>query len=95
VAAGGIDGVPRHVLVMAHAGSLPRTFRFPVSPALRALRWRVFVDTGLPAPGDVQPDAAGPAVDVEAALERPARSLLVLAADAGGAAAAKPVANRG
>ena len=89
LAAGGIDGVPRHVLVMAHAGSTPRTFLFPVSPAVRAPLWRVLVDTAVPPPGDVRPDATGPVVDVQAPLSRPARSLLVLVADA----ARKPVPN--
>jgi len=81
LAAGGIDGVPRHVLLLAHAGSLPRTFVFPRSAPLRAFPWRVFVDTGRPAPLDIVPDGAREAVDVEELLERPERSLLVLVAD--------------
>jgi hypothetical protein len=81
IAAGGIDGVPRHVLLMAHAGSLPRTFAFPQSAPLRALAWRVFLDTGRPPPHDIVPDNAGSAIDLERPLERPERSLMVLVAD--------------
>ena len=81
VAAGGVAGVARHVLVVAHAGSQPRTFRFPGPDAVRALGWRVFVDTGRPPPDDVHPDGDGPPVDVDLPLERPGRSLLVLVAD--------------
>ncbi|MFM7107002.1 MAG: glycogen debranching protein GlgX [Planctomycetaceae bacterium] len=82
VAAGGVAGVARHVLVVAHAGSEPRTFLFPRPALLRALAWRVVVDTGRPPPGDIRPDDAGPAIDVDSPLERRARSLLVLVADA-------------
>ncbi len=92
VAAGGIDGLPRHVLIMAHAGSSPRTFVFPRSTPLRTLRWREFVDTGRPAPDDIHPDADGPVVDTAVPLVRPARSLLVLVADAN--PSAEPVWNR-
>jgi glycogen operon protein len=81
LAAGGIDGVPRHVLLMAHAGSLPRTFSFPKSPPLRTLAWREFIDTGKTPPEDVFPEGGGPIVDVERPLVRPDRSLLVLVAD--------------
>jgi glycogen operon protein len=81
LAAGGIDGVPRHVMVIAHAGSLPRSFRFPESPAVRALAWRVFVQTAMEPPHDVLPDGTGPLVDVERPLELAARSLVCLVAD--------------
>jgi len=81
LAAGGIDGVPRHVMVMAHSGSLPRSFRFPESPAVRAAPWRVFVQTAATPPHDVLPDGSGPLVDVERPLEMAARSLVCLVAD--------------
>jgi glycogen operon protein len=81
LAAGGIDGVPRHVMVIAHAGSLPRSFRVPESPAVRALAWRVFVQTAMEPPHDVLPDGTGPLVDVERPLELAARSLVCLVAD--------------
>jgi glycogen operon protein len=79
--AGGIEGAPRHVMVMTHAGSLPRGFRFPESPAIRALAWRVFVQTAAAPPADVLPDGTGPLIDVDRPVELPARSLLCLVAE--------------
>ena len=81
-AAGGTEGVPRHVLVFAHAGSLPRSFRFPDSDPLRELTWRTFIQTAEPPPADVWPDGNGPVVDVAAPLVLPERSLVCLVADA-------------
>jgi len=80
-AAGGTAGDPRHVLIFAHAGSTPRTFRFPDPPALRRLKWRVFIDTGRPSPHDIHADGAGPTIDPELPLELPERSLVCLVAD--------------
>jgi isoamylase len=80
LAAGGNDGTPRHVLIFAHAGSLPRTFHFPRSEPLRALEWTVAVQTGHAAPHDVFADGNGPPVDVEVPLELPERSLVCLVA---------------
>ena len=80
-AAGGNEGTPRHVLIFAHAGSLPRTFTFPDSEPLRALEWRFFVQTAAPPPADVFPAADGPLVDVSAPLVLPERSLVCLVAD--------------
>ena len=80
-AADGHDGTPRHVLLFAHAGSLPRTFHFPRSEPLRQLRWRQFVHTGRPSPADAFPDGDGPPVDVDALLELPERSLVCLVAE--------------
>jgi hypothetical protein len=79
--AGGSAGTPRHVLIFAHAGSAPRTFRFPDSPAIRGLAWRVFIDTGRQPPHDIHPAGDGPAVDPEEPLTLPERSLVCLVAD--------------
>jgi len=81
--AGGIHGTPRHVLLLLHAGSLPRTFSLPRHPAVRGLPWKAFVHTGRPAPEDVHPEGTGPLIDVEGPLEVPERSLVCLVADAG------------
>jgi isoamylase len=80
-AAGGSDGTPRHVMLFAHAGSLPRSFHFPRSEPLRRLAWRLFIDTSRAPPADVHPDAAGPVVDVDTLLQLPERSLVCLVAD--------------
>jgi glycogen operon protein len=81
--AGGVEGTPRHVLLVAHAGSLPRTFHFPRSEPLRALRWQTFLHTGRRFPDDVFPEGDGPLIDVDLPLELPERSLVCLVADAG------------
>jgi isoamylase len=80
--AGGIEGVARHVFIVAHSGSLPRTFRLPAAPALTALPWRLFLDTAKPAPDDIHPGGQGPAINFEQPLELPERSLVCLVADA-------------
>jgi isoamylase len=78
---GGVAGVPRHVMLLAHAGSLPRAFRMPSPPVVRQLRWRRFVDTGAPPPHDIHPNGDGPLIDVELPLELRERSLVCLVAD--------------
>jgi glycogen operon protein len=80
-AAGGWAGTPRHVLIFAHAGSLPRAFAMPRSPAIRSRRWRLFVDTGHAAPDDIHPDGRGPLVDNEKPLELPPRGMVCLVAE--------------
>lgn len=85
-AAGGIEGVPKHVLVMAHAGSASGTFHLPQTAAVRGLPWRLFVHTAQESPGDIFPDGSGPAIDPDRPLELPERSLVCLVA------AAAPVA---
>ena len=82
VAAGGIEGTPRHVLLLANAGSLPRTFSFPRSEPLRGLVWQTFLQTGRRSPDDVYPAGDGPVIDVELPLELPERSLVCLVANA-------------
>jgi isoamylase len=81
-AAGGRTGTPRHVLIFAHAGSLPRAFFVPRSQAVRSRRWRLFIHTGRPAPHDIHPDGLGPLIDIEKPLELPARGLVCLVAEA-------------
>jgi len=92
-AAGGLAGIPRHVLILAHAGSLPRVFTLPRPPVIRALPWRLFVHTGRPAPADILPGGRGPAVDFTQPLELPERSLICLVADAVFESSRKPVAS--
>ena len=84
--AGGIEGTPRHVLIFAHAGPLPRIFRFPRPEAISSLPWRLFIDTARSSPDDIHPDGNGPPVDVGGVLELGERSLVCLVA----AAAAPP-----
>lgn len=81
LAAGGIEGTARHILIFAHGGTLPRTFTFPRSMPLRALTWRVVVHTGQHSPHDVYPDGDGPTVDVEVPIVLPERGLVCLVAD--------------
>jgi len=80
--AGGKAGTPRHVLLFSHAGSLPRTFHFPRATSIASLAWRIFVDTGKPAPNDIFPDGSGPPIDVKKPIELPPRSLVCLVAEA-------------
>jgi len=80
-AAGGTDGTPRHLLLFAHAGSLPRSFHFPRSELLRKLDWRVLIDTSRSPPGDIHPGDAGPPVDVDQLIQLPERALVCLVAD--------------
>ena len=82
LAAGGIEGTPRHVLIFTHAGSLPRRFTFPKPEAMSRLKWRLFVHTGQHPPDDVFPLGTGPEIDVSKPLELPERSLVCLVADA-------------
>jgi isoamylase len=79
--AGHAGGTPRHVLIVAHAGSLPRRFHLPQPASIRQLPWRLFLDTGKRPPHDVFSDGAGPTVDVGAPLDLAERSLVVLVAD--------------
>ena len=88
VAAGGIGGVSKHVLIMAHAGSGPSVFHLPQTAAVRGLVWRLFVHTAQEPPSDIYPDGSGPVIDPNRTLELPERSLVCLVADAGPAAAA-------
>ena len=81
VAAGCVEGRPRHVLIFTHAGSLPRLFHLPRPVAIAGLPWRLFVDTGRSAPDDIHADGQGPIVDVTKPLELVERSLVCLVAE--------------
>ena len=74
-------GLPRHVLLFFHAGSDPRDFRLPAAAAVRALHWRMFVDTRAEPPDDIHPEGRGPLVTPEAPLALPGRALVCLVAD--------------
>jgi len=78
---GGIEGVPRHVLILVHSGSAPRSFVLPDAEAVRGLPWRLFLHTGQPAPRDVFPVGEGPAIDPTKPIEVPDRSLVCLVAE--------------
>jgi glycogen operon protein len=54
------DPAARYVLLLLHAGGDSQEFVTP--PAIRRLPWRLFVDTAAEAPGDVYPQADGPAI---------------------------------
>jgi glycogen operon protein len=92
--AGGVAGVPRHVLVMAHAENQPRAFVLPAPAIIRALPWRVFVQTGRAAPNDIFADGRGPLVDASQPLELPGRSLVCLVASPAEAVAAQTAVPR-
>ena len=78
--AGGIVGVPRHVLIVAHAGSEPASIVLPQPATVRSLPWRMFVHTGQASPNDIFANGLGPLVDVTKPLELPGRSLVCLVA---------------
>jgi glycogen operon protein len=80
IEAGGLEGTPRHVLIIAHAESQPGSVVLPNSAAVRSLPWRLFVHTGMPAPNDIFPDGRGPLVDMTKPVELPGRSLICLVA---------------
>ena len=81
--AGGSRGTPRHVLLFLHAGTLPRTFHLPPTPAIAKLPWKLTVHTGRRPPGDILSDDDAELVDVTMPWELPPRSLVCLVADAG------------
>ncbi|MFM7205610.1 MAG: glycogen debranching protein GlgX [Planctomycetaceae bacterium] len=92
--AGGITGVPRHVLIVVHAESTRKSFVLPKSTVIRTLPWRRFVHTGLASPDDLIADAAGPLVDLDKPLDLPGRSLVCLVASPAEAVATQAVAPR-
>jgi glycogen operon protein len=81
VAAGGIVGTPKHVLIFAHAGSLPRRFNFPRPAAIASLPWRLFIDTGRSPPDDIFPGGLGPLANPHEPLELSERSLVCFVAE--------------
>ena len=74
-------GLPRHVLVLFHAGSAPRDFVLPRAEVVRGLPWRLFIDTRAPSPADVWEDGRGPLVPPEEVFALPGRALVCLVAD--------------
>ncbi|MFM7244694.1 MAG: glycogen debranching protein GlgX [Planctomycetaceae bacterium] len=92
--AGGVAGVPRHVLVMAHAEATPAAFSMPDPPLIRSLPWRLFVHTGRPSPHDIFGDGRGPLVDVTQPLDLPGRTLVCLVASPAEAVAQKTAVPR-
>jgi isoamylase len=92
--AGGMAGVPRHVLVMAHAEATPKEFAIPVPSIIRSLPWRLFVHTGRPAPNDIFGDGRGPLVAGSEPLQLPGRSLVCLVASPAEAVARKAAVPR-
>lgn len=63
---------PRHVMMLIHAGSLPREFVLPPTP--KSVQWRLFVNTAAESPADVYPDLDGPPPTAKIVI--PAKSLL-------------------
>lgn len=92
--AGGVEGIPRHVLIMAHAESEPRLFHLPEADSVRSLPWRVFVHTGRKPPHEISADGRGPLVDPSKPLELPGRSLVCLVASPAEAVVAKSTVPR-
>ena len=88
--AGGLEGTPRHVLIVAHADSRPGTVVLPRAAAVGSLPWRLFVHTGNPAPDDIYADGRGPLVDGSQPLTLPGRSLVCLVASPAEAVALVP-----
>jgi glycogen operon protein len=50
--------VPRHVLLLMHAGQAPRDFVLPTLP--KPIAWRTFLDTNQASPDDIFPALDGP-----------------------------------
>jgi isoamylase len=82
VDAGGAGGNARHVLIFCHAGTLPRTFHFPRTPAVAVLPWRLVVHTGRQPPEDIAAFEEAAVVDVMQPIELPPRGLVCMVADA-------------
>jgi glycogen operon protein len=76
-----VAGIPRHVLILLHAGSEPRSFRLPQAPHVAALPWRLFLDTREPSPFDVHGGARGPLMEPGATLDLPPHALVCFVAD--------------
>jgi len=79
--AGGMEGVARDMLILAHAGLQSISFVLPQPAVVRDRPWRLFLHTGRESPEDIHPDGSGPLVDVGRPLDLPPRSLVCLVAD--------------
>ncbi|HMO86978.1 MAG TPA: hypothetical protein PKC18_18885, partial [Lacipirellulaceae bacterium] len=53
------DPAVRYLMILLHAGGDAQEFVAP--QAVRRLPWRLFIDTAAEPPGDIYPDATGPA----------------------------------
>jgi len=74
-APGGTVAEPtRHVMMLIHAGTLPREFCLP--PASRSIAWRLFVNTAAESPADAYPDLDGPPPPPGFKLVIPAKTTL-------------------
>ena len=74
-------GRPRHVLIFANSGSLPRRCHFPRPEAIASLPWRLFINTAQPAPDDIFIGGLGPLADTSQPLELLERSLMCFVAE--------------
>ena len=72
------DLVSRNVMMMFHAGFEP--LRFVLPGAARDLDWRLFINTGAKAPGDVYPAFDGPPPAADGSFTLDARSLVCFVA---------------
>ena len=75
---------PLHVLTFIHAGTQPRLFHVPPTPAIARLGWRVVVHTGRQSPRDVVPWQEAGLIDVSKPIDVPPRGLVCLVAEVGG-----------
>jgi len=71
----------RHLLLMTHAGTLPRMFSLPKSVC--QVPWRLFVDTAADSPEDIYPRADGPPPPADGQIELVNGSLLCYVAPRG------------
>ena len=73
------EDIAHHVMLMMHAGTLPRKFTVP--KAMKSLHWRKFIDTSAASPKDIYPKADGPQLPRSGRLQLPARGILVYVAE--------------
>ncbi len=81
LSAGGIDGVPQHVMILCHAGNEHCEFAFPQSAVLKDLQWHSFINTAKPAPYDIIPGGNGPLIDTSSPITLVDHSLVCLVAN--------------
>ena len=66
------EGQARKMLILLN--SAPESCKFIIPPVAKGINWRLLLDTSAPAPGDVYPDADGPALPKLGKLELEGRS---------------------
>ncbi len=75
----GVDhDLARHLLVMVHAGTLPRRYLFPA--AARRMDWRLLADSSAKSPNDCYPDQSGPRPPMTGQVTLSPLSLMVFVA---------------